>query len=103
MAIPLGQSSPPSVPSDFYKPDFQVSAWKDIEVPSNWEMKGYGTPIYSNVPYPFKRDAPHVMGEPDDKTWTAYNERNPVGSYRRTFDIPQRLARARRSSSSSTA
>ena len=80
---------PSERPTDFYKPDFPVSSWKEIEVPSNWEMKGYGTPIYSNVPYPFKRDAPHVMEEPDDKTWTAYGERNPVGSYRRTFDIPQ--------------
>ena len=80
---------PSERPTDFYKPDFPVSSWKEIEVPSNWEMKGYGTPIYSNVPYPFKRDAPHVMEEPDDKTWTAYAERNPVGSYRRTFDIPQ--------------
>jgi beta-galactosidase len=75
-------------PVDFYKPDFSVADWKEIEVPSNWELKGYGTPIYTNIPYPFKRDAPHVMEEPDDKTWTAYTERDPVGSYRRTFDLP---------------
>jgi beta-galactosidase len=79
--------NPAERPVDFYKPEFSTAGWKDIEVPSNWEMKGYGTPIYSNVPYPFKRDAPHVMGEPD-KTWTAYSERNPVGSYRRTFELP---------------
>ncbi|MGA3095081.1 MAG: glycoside hydrolase family 2 TIM barrel-domain containing protein [Bryobacteraceae bacterium] len=72
----------------FYDPAFDVSAWKEIEVPSNWELKGYGTPIYSNIPYPFKRDAPRVMDEPDDKTWTTYRERNPVGSYRRTFTLP---------------
>jgi beta-galactosidase len=75
-------------PVDFYKPEFSVADWKEIAVPSNWELKGYGTPIYSNIPYPFKRDAPHVMEEPDDKTWTAYTERNPVGSYRRAFDLP---------------
>ena len=75
-------------PVDFYKPEFSVADWKEIAVPSNWELKGYGTPIYSNIPYPFKRDAPHVMEEPDDKTWTAYAERNPVGSYRRTFVLP---------------
>ena len=75
-------------PVDFYQPGFSVADWKEIAVPSNWELKGYGTPIYSNIPYPFKRDAPHVMEEPDDKTWTAYAERNPVGSYRRTFVLP---------------
>ena len=32
------------------------SSWKDIPVPSNWEMEGYGTPIYTNITYPFKRD-----------------------------------------------
>ena len=79
---------PAERPVDFYKPDFSAADWKEIEVPSNWELKGYGTPIYSNIPYPFKRDAPRVMEEPADKTWTAYAERNPVGSYRRAFDLP---------------
>ncbi|MFA6450126.1 MAG: glycoside hydrolase family 2 TIM barrel-domain containing protein [bacterium] len=75
-------------PVDFYKPDFDASGWKEINVPSNWELEGYGTPIYSNVRYPFKMDAPRVMGEPADKTWTVYKERNPVGSYRREFTLP---------------
>ncbi|MFN7993704.1 MAG: glycoside hydrolase family 2 TIM barrel-domain containing protein [Bryobacteraceae bacterium] len=79
---------PSERPVGFYRPDFDVSHWKQIDVPSNWEMKGYGTPIYSNITYPFKKDAPHVMGEPEDQTWTAYRERNPVGSYRRTFALP---------------
>jgi beta-galactosidase len=79
---------PEERPVDFYKMDYDVSGWKDISVPSNWEMRGYGTPIYSNATYPFKKDAPRVMGEPDDKSWTAYIERNPVGSYRRTFKLP---------------
>ena len=38
--------------SDFYKPEFDVSSWKEIPVPSNWEMQGYGTPIYTNITYP---------------------------------------------------
>jgi len=70
------------------QPSAPPTAWKQIDVPSNWEMQGYGTPIYTNIIYPFKRDAPHVMEEPDDKTWTAYRERDPVGSYRRTFALP---------------
>src|SRR5215207_5355902 len=74
-------------PVDFYRPEFDVSAWKEIKVPANWEFEGYGTPIFLNIIYPFKRDAPKVMGEPP-KDWTTYEERNPVGSYRRTFDVP---------------
>src|SRR4051812_29645406 len=45
--------SPELRPVDFYKSDFDVSSWKDIPVPSNWEMQGYGTPIYTNITYPF--------------------------------------------------
>lgn len=75
-------------PTDFFKPDYDVSAWKEIPVPSNWEMQGYGTPIYTNAKYPFKMDAPRVTSEPEDKTWTAYSQRDPVGSYRRTFTLP---------------
>jgi beta-galactosidase len=78
---------PSARPVDFYKPEFDVSAWKEIKVPANWEFEGYGTPIFLNIIYPFKRDAPKVMGEPP-KDWTTYEERNPVGSYRRTFTLP---------------
>ncbi len=78
---------PSKRPADFYKPEFDVSAWKEIRVPANWEFEGYGTPIFLNILYPFKREAPSVMGEPP-KDWTTYEERNPVGSYRRTFTVP---------------
>lgn len=78
---------PSARPVDFYKPEFDVSGWKEIRVPANWEFEGYGTPIFLNIVYPFKRDAPKVMEEPP-KDWTTYEERNPVGSYRRTFNVP---------------
>jgi beta-galactosidase len=74
-------------PKDFYQTNFDDSAWDNIEVPSNWEMKGYGTPIYVSSGYPFKIDPPRVTGEPKHD-YTAYKERDPVGSYRRTFDLP---------------
>ena len=79
--------TPEKRPVDFYKPDYDVSGWKEIAVPSNWEVKGYGTPFYRNLGYTIKKDFPHVMSEPE-KWYTAYNERNPVGSYRREFTIP---------------
>ncbi|WP_316835969.1 glycoside hydrolase family 2 TIM barrel-domain containing protein [Pedobacter nutrimenti] len=78
---------PQKRPVDFYKPAYNVSSWKDIAVPSNWQVLGYGTPIYSNSTYTFKPDFPHVMGEPP-KEYTSFKERNPVGSYRRDFDLP---------------
>jgi beta-galactosidase len=79
--------TPEKRPVDFYKPDFDVSAWKVIPVPSNWEVQGYGTPFYRNLGYTIKRDFPHVMSEPE-KWYTSFTERNPVGSYRREFDVP---------------
>ena len=78
---------PEQRPADFYKPDFDVSNWKEIPVPSNWEVQGYGTPFYRNLGYTIKKDFPHVMSEPEEK-YTAFKERNPVGSYRREFDVP---------------
>jgi beta-galactosidase len=78
---------PSKRPVDFYKSDFDVSKWDDIPVPSNWQIHGYGTPVYTNITYPFKKDPPRVMGEPP-ADYTNYDERNPVGSYRRTFTVP---------------
>lgn len=78
---------PEQRPAAFYKPEFDVSGWKEIPVPANWEVQGYGTPFYRNAGYTIKKDFPHVMSEPP-KDYTAYNERNPVGSYRREFELP---------------
>ncbi len=74
-------------PVDFYKPDYDVSSWKEIPVPSNWQVLGYGTPYYRNLGYIIRKDFPHVMSMPP-KNFTAYEERNPVGSYRREFEVP---------------
>ena len=72
---------------DFYRTDFDASTWDKLAVPANWEVNGYGTPIYISAGYPFKIDPPYVMREPK-KEWTTYMERNPTGQYRRTFTIP---------------
>ncbi len=74
-------------PMDFYKMDYDVSYWDDIEVPSNWQMKGYGKPIYTNVRYPFAKNPPFVMGETPDN-FTNNELPNPVGSYRKEFVLP---------------
>lgn len=69
--------SPSARPPVFYATSFDVSTWDEIPVPSNWERHGYGYPIYINVPYAFEIDEPNVP-----------TEKNPVGSYRRDFDVP---------------
>ena len=69
---------PADRPIDFHKDRFDVNQWDDIRVPSNWEMEGYGTAIYTDVSYPFPSNPPSV---PHD--W------NPVGSYKRSFTIPE--------------
>lgn len=73
--------------SDFYRTGFDDSDWVDFPVPANWEVNGYGTPIYVSSGYPFKIDPPRVTGEPKQE-YTTYKERNPVGQYRRTFVLP---------------
>jgi beta-galactosidase len=78
---------PEERPVDFYRTDYDVSKWATIPVPSNMEVQGYGTPYYRNNGYVFQKDWPKVMTEPP-KDWTAYDERNPVGSYKRTFEVP---------------
>lgn len=76
---------PSERPVNFYKMNYDVSAWKEIPVPSNWEMLGYGTPIYTNITYPFKNNPPLIQPQ---KGYTNETEVNPVGSYRREFTIP---------------
>jgi len=79
---------PDERPLDFYKPDYDVSGWDKIPVPSCWQVLGYGTPYYKNLGYIIKKDFPRVMSDPP-QDWTAFVERNPVGSYRRDFDLPK--------------
>ena len=76
---------PSERPVDFYKINYDVSSWKEIPVPSNWEMLGYGTPIYTNVNYPFKNSPPLILPQ---KGFTNEVDVNPVGSYRRKFTVP---------------
>lgn len=71
---------------DFYRVDFDDSRWKQFLVPANWEVNGYGTPVYISAGYPFRINPPFVTSEPK-RDWTTYTERNPVGQYRRTFKV----------------
>lgn len=79
---------------DFYRTDYDTSGWDSIVVPGNWQMQGYGKPIYTNISYPFKKEAPRVMGEPD-REWYSYAHRNPVGQYVTTIEVtPEMMDKA---------
>ena len=94
--------NPEERPQEFYKTDYDVSAWDEVDVPMNWNVYGlqkdgnqkYGTPIYVNQPVIFKHSVAvgdwkgGVMREPAPHH-TTYKNRNEVGSYRRTFTIPE--------------
>ena len=78
--------NPDERPKDFYREEYDVSQWGKITVPGNWQTQGYGTPIYININYPFVKDRPRVTSEPP-RDWTAYENRNPVGSYVTFVDV----------------
>ena len=82
--------NPEERPVDFYREDYDVSQWGKITVPGNWQTQGYGTPIYININYPFVRNRPSVTSEPP-KDWTAYENRNPVGSYVTFFNVTKEM------------
>ena len=72
---------PAERPKNFHKPDYDVSSWEEIPVPSNWELYGYGIPTYTNAAYPFAPVNPNPPHIPHDD--------NPVGSYCTEFAIPE--------------
>ncbi len=68
---------PSERPTDFFHTDLNTTDWKEIPVPSNWELQGYDIPIYTNVVYPFPKNPPYIE-----------DDYNPVGTYRKVFNIP---------------
>ena len=68
---------PEGTPDGFFAENFNDKKWSNIHVPSNWEMQGFGDPLFRNIATPFRPDPPNVP-----------RECNPTGSYRRTFNIP---------------
>ncbi|MFD2940164.1 glycoside hydrolase family 2 TIM barrel-domain containing protein [Flavobacterium notoginsengisoli] len=69
---------PSERPLDFYTTTLNDSNWKNIQVPSNWELQGFDIPIYTNITYPFPKNPPFIA-----------EDYNPVGSYRSTFKVSE--------------
>lgn len=76
--------SPEERPLEFYKTGYDVSSWNDIKVPGPWDMQGFGTPIYTNIRYPFEPNPPFIKGR--------FENGNPVGSYKTSFTVPDNWA-----------
>ncbi|WP_010136708.1 glycoside hydrolase family 2 TIM barrel-domain containing protein [Ochrovirga pacifica] len=86
-------------PTNFIAKDFNGNStdWKDIPVPSNWELQGYGQPIYTNIIYPFtpdienggKRNFSYMGPHPPQFPFIEKYRDNPVGSYYRDFNIDE--------------
>jgi beta-galactosidase len=70
-----------NLPAGFEQPDYDVSAWKRIKVPADWQTEGYDQPRYNNITYPFPANRPLIP-----------HATNPVGSYRRDVDLPANWA-----------
>ena len=49
-------------PIEFFRRDFDASQWSVLRVPSNWQLNGYGIPLYTNKRYPFLKDPPQRDG-----------------------------------------
>ena len=69
--------NPDGIPKDFFKSNFNTRKWSDIDVPSNWEMQGFGQPLFRNTVSPFPANPPYIP-----------HDLNPTGAYRRDFNIP---------------
>jgi beta-galactosidase len=71
------QRSPKNKPQGFEKMSFDDASWSQIPVPGNWEVEGFGFPIYLDERFPFSTTWPDVP--------TDYN---PIGSYRKKLSLP---------------
>ena len=88
--------NPKDRPTQFMKSDFDASNWDDIKVPSNWEVEGFGVPIYANHQYEFTsykamiaEDMKLVDSIYPKNPGDVPDNYNPVGSYHRDFKIDE--------------
>ncbi len=71
---------PTEYTNQFYKEQYNDGEWDMIEVPSCWEIKGYGVPIYTNVAYPNPIEVDNLEAIP-----SIDNTDNPTGCYKHSF------------------
>ena len=86
--------NPVDRPTEFMNPTLRLIDWSKIKVPSNWEVEGFGIPIYVNHQYEFSDYKAMVADDMEliDRIYPKNPGKvphtyNPVGSYRREFTI----------------
>ena len=87
---------PNNAPKNVFGQDYNDAGWDNIDVPASWQVygirhgKSWDKPLYCNVQYPFSYDSNTYSVMADRPGWFSYkdNMKNPVGTYRRQFEIP---------------
>ena len=88
---------PTNAKNEWCSKDFDDTAWTNIDVPSSWQVwglnhgKSWDKPLYCNTSYPFSYDESTYSVMADRPGWFTYtgSKKNPVGTYRRTFTVPE--------------
>lgn len=100
--------NPSEIPADFFRPGFNDRKWADINVPSNWEMEGFGQALFRNVAAPFPNHRPEFVNQymPQRRGPAGFSapapvlapfsvalpdvpmDVNPTGAYRTSFTMP---------------
>ena len=88
--------APADVPQDFFKTGFNDRKWSDIEVPSNWEMQGFGQAFFRNTSAAWASQRPRQGSAAQSQPARTFSatppevpmDYNPTGAYRTTFSIP---------------
>ncbi len=70
--------NPVQRPLAFFKDNFDLSQWNNIQVPADWQTMGFDKFIFTDVEYPIPPNPPFVPAD-----------YNPVGSYKRSFDLSE--------------
>lgn len=71
-------ANPAQRPDSFFADTYHVNNWREIKVPAHWQTEGFDRFIFTDVEYPIPVNPPFPP-EHD----------NPVGSYRRSFHVPE--------------
>lgn len=74
-------SNPFECPDNFHAPEYNTDDWGTIEVPANWELKDYGTPIYAGH---------NIAWQTSGESISPPTHYNPTGLYRKQFDLPRK-------------
>jgi len=83
-------------PMDFYNVDFDDQTFDEIQVPGHIELNGYDKIHYINTMYPweghvYRRPKYLLENHPEGAGLFSEADYNPVGSYRKVFDLNEEL------------